>query len=171
MCCYYLHRSHTSSVKLGRLLLARSSSTSLQLHRVCKWKILVLWAITNLAGSCRTVCPSGLRGWTQVPLARAARAQIPQLSFCADSPLSLMPIWTCLPAQFCDAGESLVHVFLKHVSKAAWRKGGMAQWQRVGPQIRRLGARISLLSSFRQTADSTILWNRVAAQPCDAIRI
>ena len=28
-----------------------------------------------------TVCPSGLRGWTQVPLARAAWAQIPQLSF------------------------------------------------------------------------------------------
>ena len=25
----------------------------------------------------RTVCPSGLRGWTQVPLARAAWAQIP----------------------------------------------------------------------------------------------
>ena len=29
----------------------------------------------------RTVCPSGLRGWTQVPLARAAWVQIPQLSF------------------------------------------------------------------------------------------
>ena len=28
----------------------------------------------------RTVCPSGLRGWTQVPLAKAAWAQIPQLS-------------------------------------------------------------------------------------------
>ena len=28
----------------------------------------------------KTVCPSGLRGWTQVPLARAAWAQIPQLS-------------------------------------------------------------------------------------------
>ena len=28
----------------------------------------------------RTVCPSGLRGWTQVPLARAAWVQIPQLS-------------------------------------------------------------------------------------------
>ena len=32
-------------------------------------------------GLCKTVCPSGLRGWTQVPLARAAWAQIPQLSF------------------------------------------------------------------------------------------
>ena len=28
----------------------------------------------------RTVCPSGLRGWTQVPLERSAWAQIPQLS-------------------------------------------------------------------------------------------
>ena len=27
-----------------------------------------------------TLCPSGLRGWTQVPLARAARVQIPQVS-------------------------------------------------------------------------------------------
>ena len=29
----------------------------------------------------KTVCPSGLRGWTQVPLARAAWVQIPQLSW------------------------------------------------------------------------------------------
>jgi hypothetical protein len=28
----------------------------------------------------RTLCPSGLRGWTQVPLARAAWVQIPQVS-------------------------------------------------------------------------------------------
>ena len=28
----------------------------------------------------KTVCPSGLRGWTQVPLAQAAWVQIPQLS-------------------------------------------------------------------------------------------
>ena len=28
-----------------------------------------------------TLCPSGLRGWTQVPLARAAWVQIPQVSF------------------------------------------------------------------------------------------
>ena len=28
-----------------------------------------------------TVCPTGLRGWTQVPLAQAAWVQIPQLSF------------------------------------------------------------------------------------------
>ena len=33
----------------------------------------------NFNGS-RTVCPSGLRGWTQVPLAQAAWVQIPQLS-------------------------------------------------------------------------------------------
>ena len=29
----------------------------------------------------RTLCPSGLRGWTQVPLAQAAWVQIPQVSF------------------------------------------------------------------------------------------
>ena len=28
----------------------------------------------------KTLCPSGLRGWTQVPLAQAAWVQIPQLS-------------------------------------------------------------------------------------------
>ena len=28
----------------------------------------------------KTVCPSGLRGWTQVPLAQAAWVQIPQVS-------------------------------------------------------------------------------------------
>ena len=32
----------------------------------------------------KTVCPSGLRGWTQVPLARAAWVQIPQLSDLCD---------------------------------------------------------------------------------------
>ena len=31
----------------------------------------------------KTLCPSGLRGWTQVPLARAAWAQIPQVSISA----------------------------------------------------------------------------------------
>jgi hypothetical protein len=29
----------------------------------------------------KTLCPSGIRGWTQVPLARAAWVQIPQVSF------------------------------------------------------------------------------------------
>ena len=35
-----------------------------------------------------TVCPSGLRGWTQVPLAQAAWVQIPQLSFFITKPCS-----------------------------------------------------------------------------------
>ena len=35
----------------------------------------------------KTVCPSGLRGWTQVPLAQAAWVQIPQLSI-------LLSVWT-----------------------------------------------------------------------------
>ena len=29
----------------------------------------------------KTLCPSGLRGWTQVPLARAAWVRIPQVSY------------------------------------------------------------------------------------------
>ena len=33
----------------------------------------------------KTLCPSGLRGWTQVPLARAAWAQIPQVSLYTDA--------------------------------------------------------------------------------------
>ena len=33
-----------------------------------------------LPGTHRTLCPSGLRGWTQVPLAQAAWVQIPQVS-------------------------------------------------------------------------------------------
>ena len=42
----------------------------------------------------KTLCPSGLRGWTQVPLARAAWVQIPQVSsscrlFCAVCGLGL----------------------------------------------------------------------------------
>ena len=36
---------------------------------------------TKLNPTNKTLCPSGLRGWTQVPLARAAWAQIPQVSF------------------------------------------------------------------------------------------
>ena len=35
----------------------------------------------------RTLCLSGLRGWTQVPLARAARVRIPQLSVQGQSTL------------------------------------------------------------------------------------
>ena len=38
----------------------------------------------------KTVCPSGLRGWTQVPLAQAAWVQIPQLSF--SFPCCLNPV-------------------------------------------------------------------------------
>ena len=44
-------------------------------HQVC---LPIAWSGVWL--HCKTVCPSGLRGWTQVPLARAAWVQIPQLS-------------------------------------------------------------------------------------------
>ena len=37
--------------------------------------------IFNVTSTTKTLCPSGLRGWTQVPLARAAWAQIPQVSY------------------------------------------------------------------------------------------
>ena len=37
--------------------------------------------IFNVTSTTKTLCPSGLRGWTQVPLARAAWAQIPQVSW------------------------------------------------------------------------------------------
>ena len=59
-----------------------------------------------------TVCPSGLRGWTQVPLAQAAWVQIPQLSIlyvfllgchhglqhCSDND-SLLALCACLRAK------------------------------------------------------------------------
>ena len=34
----------------------------------------------DFSSKSRTLCPSGLRGWTQVPLAQAAWVQIPQVS-------------------------------------------------------------------------------------------
>ena len=39
----------------------------------------------------KTLCPSGLRGWTQVPLARAAWVLIPQVSFQVSVTLSARP--------------------------------------------------------------------------------
>ena len=41
----------------------------------------------------KTVCPSGLRGLTQVPLARAAWAQIQQLSFCSTDQPRGVCVW------------------------------------------------------------------------------
>ena len=37
-----------------------------------------------------TLCPSGLRGWTQVPLARAAWVQIPQVSLSSMGPVPMV---------------------------------------------------------------------------------
>ena len=48
----------------------------------CLW-VVRLWCVVAIAGwgaVIKTLCPSGLRGWTQVPLARAAWVQIPQVS-------------------------------------------------------------------------------------------
>ena len=47
-------------------------------------EVKILWSAFLIQRK-KTVCPSGLRGWTQVPLAQAAWVQIPQLSY----PLSL----------------------------------------------------------------------------------
>ena len=49
--------------------------------RISALRISVLRISVSLFGKApdKTVCPSGLRGWTQVPLARAAWVQIPQL--------------------------------------------------------------------------------------------
>ena len=44
----------------------------------CQAKRMAIAAAKTSPG---TLCPSGLRGWTQVPLAQAARVQIPQVSF------------------------------------------------------------------------------------------
>ena len=38
----------------------------------------------------KTLCPSGLRGWTQVPLARAAWVQIPQVSLSCRLPCAVL---------------------------------------------------------------------------------
>ena len=52
------------------------------------------WNMLHSDDPCRclnmheTLCPSGLRGWTQVPLARAAWVQIPQVSY--------LIVWLCL---------------------------------------------------------------------------
>ena len=45
----------------------------------------------------KTVCPSGLRGWTQVPLARAAWVQIPQLSFVGKAMVTVLDQCAPLP--------------------------------------------------------------------------
>jgi hypothetical protein len=40
----------------------------------------------------KTLCPSGLRGWTQVPLARAAWVQIPQVSLSCQVPCVVLAL-------------------------------------------------------------------------------
>lgn len=44
-------------------------------HHPLSKEVQALWLPMH-----KTLCPSGLRGWTQVPLAQAAWAQIPQVS-------------------------------------------------------------------------------------------
>ena len=56
---------------------------------------------THVARTSKTVCPSGLRGWTQVPLAQAAWVQIPQLSIFSYS--------SCRSNRRCPAHRSLAN--------------------------------------------------------------
>ena len=79
-----------SSPRRGRRSSSRSSLLSSSLpSSFPRWSSArrggaVLWDSTaDIAKfAFKTLCPSGLRGWTQVPLARAAWVQIPQVSIC-----------------------------------------------------------------------------------------
>ena len=55
-------------------------------------------------GSQSTVCPSGLRGWTQVPLVKTAWVQIPQLSHCFQRKLQV-----CIESRMRDRGAPVRH--------------------------------------------------------------
>ena len=61
----------------------RSRGNLIAWCRPCTAIIVVLLANCTQRQASKTVCPSGLRGWTRVPLAQAAWVQIPQLSSCA----------------------------------------------------------------------------------------
>ena len=60
----------------------RSRGNLIAWCRPCTAIIVVLLANCTQRQASKTVCPSGLRGWTRVPLAQAAWVQIPQLSSC-----------------------------------------------------------------------------------------
>ena len=53
--------------------------------------IILVKQETCFSKGSKTVCPSGLRGWTQVPLAQAAWVQIPQLSILSTPGISSRP--------------------------------------------------------------------------------
>ena len=62
-------------------------------HDVAAQGLLQPWDLRSAQELPRTVCPSGLRGWTQVPLAQAAWAQIPQLSGRVERPPGPSGAW------------------------------------------------------------------------------
>ena len=53
----------------------------------------------NLEFQARTLCPSGLRGWTQRPLAQAAWVQIPQVSFFIERATTSLEFHNSAPKQ------------------------------------------------------------------------
>ena len=58
----------------------------------------------------KTLCPSGLRGWTQVPLARAAWAQIPQVSF----------VWSLARGRIRATKRGQTHYFMRACLCVSW---------------------------------------------------
>ena len=69
---------------------------------------LFLWQ-SDTQEQAQTVCPSGLRGWTQVPLSRDSWVQIPQLSFCR-----FVAGWSC------DVAISGFHLIKTCSPKFCW---------------------------------------------------
>ena len=67
----------------------------------------------------KTVCPSGLRGWTQVPLARAAWVQIPQLSFIAKAILFsyLSPQGRLRAFPLCPKNKRVCHCIMRGICR------------------------------------------------------
>ncbi len=61
----------------------------------------------RLSKRTRTVCPSGLRGWTQVPLAPAAWVQIPQLSFTGAPFFLFFQLKASISARSCWADQGV----------------------------------------------------------------
>jgi hypothetical protein len=61
-------------------LLVVRPSPQLKKHSANETVLYVFIDASSIFLVAATVCPSGLRGWTQVPLAKAAWVQIPQLS-------------------------------------------------------------------------------------------
>ena len=81
----HTHTCHTSAVPPMPMRIAMCQRLSGSISGWRAYKVVLLKFLFSPYG--KTVCPSGLRGWTQVPLARAAWVRIPQLSVQGQSAL------------------------------------------------------------------------------------